>query len=68
MTVSGIVSLMVARCGVTIMSQSQNNNPWSGDVDSMLMQKFKTQPSVSEVMCIIFWDRKGVFLLHFLEP
>lgn len=26
------------------------------------------QPSTSNVMCTVFWDRKGVILLDFLEP
>jgi len=25
-------------------------------------------PSVGKVMCTVFWDRKGVILLDFLEP
>lgn len=29
--------------------------------------KFKRQPSAGKVMCTIFWDRKGVILLDFLE-
>jgi hypothetical protein len=28
----------------------------------------KTQPSAGKVMCNVFWDRKGVILLDFLEP
>ena len=31
-------------------------------------KKFKTLPSAGEVMCTVFWDRKGVILLDFLEP
>lgn len=31
-------------------------------------KKFKTQPSAGKVMCTVFWDRKGVILLDFLEP
>jgi len=31
-------------------------------------KKFKTLPSVGKVMCIVFWDRKGMILLDFLEP
>ena len=26
------------------------------------------QLSVGKVMCIVFWDRKGVILLDFVEP
>jgi hypothetical protein len=37
-------------------------------VNSPPKKKFKTQPSVDKVMCIVFWDRKGVILLDFLEP
>ena len=33
-----------------------------------LKKKFKTQPSVGKVKCTVFWDRKGVILLDFLEP
>ena len=25
------------------------------------------QPSIGKVFCIVFWDRKGVILLDFLE-
>jgi hypothetical protein len=31
-------------------------------------KKFKMQPPVGKVMCTVFWDRKGVILLDFLEP
>jgi len=31
-------------------------------------KKFKTLPSAGKVMCTVFWDRKGVILLDFLEP
>ena len=31
-------------------------------------KKFKTQTSAGKVMCTVFWDRKGVILLDFLEP
>jgi len=33
-----------------------------------LKKKFKTLPSMGKVMCTVFWDRKGVILLDFLEP
>ena len=31
-------------------------------------KKFKTLPSAGKVTCTVFWDRKGVILLDFLEP
>ena len=31
-------------------------------------KKFKMLLSVCKVMCTVFWDRKGVILLDFLEP
>jgi len=37
-------------------------------VNSPSKKKFKTLPSVGKVMCTVFWDRKGVILLNFLEP
>ena len=37
-------------------------------VNSPSKKKFKTLPSVGKVMCTVFWDRKGVILLDFLEP
>ena len=37
-------------------------------VNSPLQKKFKTCPSAGKVMCIVFWGRKGVNLLDFLEP
>ena len=37
-------------------------------VNSPSKRKFKTLPSASKVMCTVFWDRKGVILLDFLEP
>jgi len=37
-------------------------------VNSTLKKKFKTQFSVCEVMDAVFWDRKWVILLNFLEP
>ena len=41
--VPSISSLPVTTCGVTAMSQSQNSSPWSGDVNSPLKKKLKTQ-------------------------
>ena len=37
-------------------------------VNSPLKKKFKMLPSECKVMCTVFWDRKGVILLVFLEP
>ena len=37
-------------------------------VNSPSKKKFKTLPSAVKVMCTVFWDRKGVILLDFLEP
>jgi len=31
-------------------------------------KKFKTLSSAGKVKCTVFWDRKGVILLDFLEP
>ena len=31
-------------------------------------EKFKMLPSAGKVLCTVFWDRKGVILLDFLEP
>ncbi|WP_432643791.1 hypothetical protein, partial [Citrobacter youngae] len=30
-------------------------------------KKFKSQSSAGKVMCTVFWDRRGVILLDFLE-
>lgn len=35
--------------------------------DSPTKKKFKTQPSAGKVMCTVFWDRKGVIHVEFLE-
>lgn len=67
MTVSGIVSLMVARCGVTIMSQSQNKTHVVTTSEFPIVEKFKMQPSVGKVMCTYFQDSKRVILLDFME-
>ena len=37
-------------------------------VNSPSKKKFKTLPSAGKVICTVFWDRKGVILLDFLEP
>ena len=37
-------------------------------VNSPSKKEFKTLPSAGKVMCTVFWDRKGVILLDFLEP
>ena len=57
----------MTRCGVTSRSQSPNDSPWNGDVNSPSNKKFKTQPSVGKMMCTVFWYRKVVMLLNFLE-
>jgi len=36
-------------------------------VNTPSKKKFKTLPSAGKVMCTVFWDRKGVILLDFLE-
>ena len=41
---------------------------WSCNMNSPLKEKFETQPSEGEVMCAVFWDRKGVILQDFLGP
>ena len=45
----------------------QQSMEWQ-HVNSSWKKKFKMLPSVGKVMCIVFWDRKGVILLDFLEP
>lgn len=40
-TVSWNASLPVTRCGVTTMTWSQNDSPWSGDMNSPMNKKFK---------------------------
>ena len=35
--------------------------------NSPTKKKFKTQPSAGKVMCTVFWDRKGVIHVEFLE-
>ena len=37
-------------------------------VNSPSKKKFKMLPSAGKVMCTVFWDRKGVILLDFVEP
>jgi len=37
-------------------------------LNSPTKKKFKTQPAVCKVMCTVFWNRKRVMLLDFLEP
>jgi len=37
-------------------------------VNSPSKKKLKILPSVGKVMCTVFWDRKGVILLNFIEP
>ena len=38
------------------------------DKTSQSKKKFQTLPSAGKVMCAVFWDRKSVILLDFLEP
>ncbi|PNF40177.1 hypothetical protein B7P43_G08263 [Cryptotermes secundus] len=35
--------------------------------DTPRKKKFKTQPPAGKVMCLVFWDRRGVILSDFLE-
>ena len=37
-------------------------------VNSPSKKNFKTLPSAGKVTCTVFWDRKGVILLDFLQP
>ena len=37
-------------------------------VSSSSKKMFKTKPWEGKAMCTVFWDRKGVILLDFLEP
>ena len=37
-------------------------------MNSPSKKKFKTLPSAGKVMCTVFWDRKGMILMDFLEP
>ena len=37
-------------------------------MNSPSKKKFKTLPAVGKVMCNVFWDRRVVILLDFLEP
>jgi len=67
-TVSWIALLWVTRCGITTMSQSPNGSPWIGNMNSQSKKMFKMQPSAGKAICTVFWDRKGVILLNFLEP
>jgi len=52
--VSWIASLPVMRCGVTIMSRSQNSRAWSGDVNPPSKKMFKMQSSAGTVTCTAF--------------
>ena len=65
MTVSWIASSPVTRRGVT--TAKRQSMEWRY-VNSPSKKKFKTLPSAGKVMCTVFWDRKGVILLDFLEP
>jgi histone-lysine N-methyltransferase SETMAR len=37
-------------------------------VNSPSKKQYKMLPSVGKLMCTVFWERKGVILLGFLEP
>ena len=41
---------------------------WLRYVQQFNIQQFYVLPSAGKVMCTVFWDRKGVILLDFLEP
>ena len=49
------------------LESKQQSMEWQ-QVNSPLKKKFEMQSSVVKVMCTVFWDRKGVLLLNFLEP
>ena len=40
---------------------------WLRYVQQFNIQQFYVLPSAGKVMCTVFWDRKGVILLDFLE-
>jgi len=65
--VSWITSLPMTRCGVTTISWSQNDSPWSGNVNSPLKKNFKMQLLAGKEICTILWDRKGEIFLDFLK-
>ena len=37
-------------------------------LNSIFKEEFKMQPSVGKVMCIVFWGRKRMNIVDFLEP
>jgi hypothetical protein len=68
-TASWTISSLVKRHGVTTTSRNENNNPWSGNIRIPHQGiSSKCKASVGKVMCTVFWDRKGIILLAFLEP
>lgn len=64
-TVSWISSLLGRRYGVTTASWSKNGSVWSGDM--WIPPRRKTQPSMSNKMFSVCWNRKGVIFMDFLE-
>ena len=67
-TVSWITSSPVMRCGVTTKPEYKWQSMDWRHVNSPSKKELKMLPSVDKVMCTVFWDRKGVILLDFLEP
>lgn len=54
--------------GVTIMNWNQNNSAWMATWKFQIKDKILTmQMSVGKVLCTLFWDRKGMVLLDFME-
>ena len=45
----------------------QNSSPFCWCMSSLPKEKSKMQPSECKVMCTVFWNRKGMILLDFLE-
>ena len=54
-----VLSLLWASAKLAVHGVATLNSPSK--------KEFKMQPSADKVMCTIFWDRKGVILLNFLE-
>jgi histone-lysine N-methyltransferase SETMAR len=54
-----------------IITSDETESKWQSmkwrHVNSPSKKKFKMLPSVGKVMCTVFWDRKEVILLDFLE-
>ena len=67
-TVSWTSSLLVARGGVTSISQNQNGSPRSSSVGILHWRKSSRWSNLaSEVICNVFWDRNVLIHLDFLE-